>query len=97
MIPLSFLSWLNLREFNQELRWGERLGDALLFQKSCNFSQDVGVCYPFARIIEPRGVDERHAAVAPVKVVIVSDLGCCRLDAMSNYNSFVFSESLNEL
>jgi len=89
MIPLSFLFLLILREFNQGLRWVKG------WVTDSNSKKDVGFCYPFARIIESRGVDERHAAATLVKVFILSDLGCSRV--MSNFNKFVASQSPNEL
>jgi hypothetical protein len=71
--------------------------DSRYFQESRNFSQDISVCDPFARIIESRRVDKRHREAAFVKVVVVSDLGCCRFDAMANLNRFVTGESRNKL
>lgn len=75
----------------------EILDDALYIQEGGNFSQDVCVCYPFTGIIESRGVDERYTATASFKVVVEPDLGCHRLDAMSNLNILVAGDQCDEL
>jgi hypothetical protein len=89
MTPLSFLPSLNLHELHQGLLRAEKLDYALNIEERGNFSQDVGVCHPFTGIIKSRGINERHAAAALRETVIAPNLGCHRLNTMSNLNVFV--------
>jgi hypothetical protein len=89
MTPLSFLPSLNLRELHQGLLRADKLDYALNIKERGNFSQDVGICHPFTGIIKSRGVNERHAATALRETVIAPDVGCHRLNTMSNLDVFV--------
>ena len=63
----------------------------VISKRAANSPQDNSACAPFD------SVDQRHGAAVFVKVVVVSDLGRCRIAAMANFNRWVTGECINEL